>query len=119
MRITNVDKFRQDMFKALKDVYYSGVETCECMWKGDREHSEFMNEHFVFNDDYSEIVSLPQPLHFTEKHVAVTVGDEYVILWDTSVKTHYEVLKRICIDCYQTRMGIAMVVCRSIEELDR
>lgn len=122
MKITNTDKFRQDIYKAIKDIYFFGTETSAAMWKGDfDDFKPSMAEHFMYDDldgrDTWEVISLPQPLQFTDYGFAITVTDDEIIIWDTTIKTHYDRLRVFYASAYSSRLAIAMALCKEIEAL--
>ena len=121
MKINNVEKFRKDLYTALKDtVLWDSVEALEATWKGEAEdYSETMKEysHYKFVDDLAWKVSLPQPIKIEDagKYLFVTVDHDGVDFY-TSDKEKYIYVGYLEAELYKNRMSFAIAVANRINK---
>lgn len=124
MRINNVEKFRNELYKALLDVRYyeGGIEFLECVWKDGNEYREEMKEDVEYRwnplEGKAEVISLPQPILFRSAKLAVTVDEDGdVTFWDTSVHDVYELIGRGYAENYRNKTSYMMAIAIEVERL--
>lgn len=121
MRINNVEKFRNELYKALEDLRYykGGVEFTGCMWKDGNEYREEMKKDVKWAaiGKQVEVVSLPHPIVFRGAKMAVTVDEGDVTIWDTSVKEYYLILSCIYTENYRNKTSYMMAIAVEVERL--
>ena len=119
MKIKNVEKFRNELLKAIEDVYYVNAEWCECIWKDGNEYTGMMKEVSTWEEIDGEwkCVSLPKAIKINGAKLAITVdSDGDIELWSTSVKTHFVRLVTIPAKIRANKLAIAMEVSVMIEK---
>ena len=122
MKIKNVDKFREELYKALKDNYMgSSTEESNYMWKDGNERTQEMMEDVQYKwnavEERPEAYSLPQPMHFRDYKVAIVVEEDGVTFWDTSIKSYYEMIGYVPTNVYINRMSFSMAVVKTLEQM--
>lgn len=118
MKIKNVESFRNELYKALEDVFFTEVEWIDCMWKGGNEYRDIMKSQSTWEkvDGEFKCVSLPQVLKIEDAKLAITVDDEDVEIWSTAVKTHYVRLVTMPMSLRENKMALAMEVALMVEK---
>lgn len=86
MRITNVEKFREDLYEAIKDTCEWRVETPAATWKNGFEYKETMSkyDHAEMVDGKPQIISLAHPMRV--ENLYITVDSEGVTFWESGEK---------------------------------
>ena len=121
MKIKNVEKFREELYTAIKDAFlyqWRSIETPSAMWKGtndDYEESMERCSSFKFVDGKMFRISLAHPMviKHNDKSVYMTVDDEGVTFWK-STDEEFEYRGSIEANLYQNRMSFSMVVTRTL-----
>ena len=115
MRINNVEKFRNDIYEALKDAWlWDKVETSEATWKGDfDDYKDSMKEynHYEFEDGKPYLVSLAHPARIAEgeNSIYITVDSDGVTFYKSTEK---QFVYKGCLDAglYKNRISYVMAL---------
>lgn len=121
MKIKNVEKFREDLYTAIKDAYlwqWDSIETSSAIWKGTSDdYVECMtrNSSFKFVDGMALRISLPHPMVIRNngKTVYMTVDNAGVTFWQ-STDEEFQYRGSLHAEFYQNRMSFSMVVARAL-----
>lgn len=121
MKIKNVEKFREELYAAIKDAYlweWDNIQTSSAVWKGtsdDYEESMTSYSSFKFIDERALRISLPHPMIIRNngKAVYITVDDSGATFWK-STDEEFEYMGSIDINFYQSKMSFSMVVTRAL-----
>lgn len=122
MKINNVEKFREELYRALKDNYMgSSTEESNYMWKDGNERTQEMMDDVQYDwnavEERPEAISLPQPMHFRDYKVAIVVEEDGVTFWDTSMMSYYEMIGYVSTNVYINRMSFSMAVIKTLEQM--
>ena len=83
MRITNVEKFRNELYEAIKDTCAWTTDTPSAIFKSDIGYKSSMTEynHSAIVDDAPHTVSLARPMKIENGELYITVDEDAVCLW--------------------------------------
>ena len=83
MRITNVEKFRNDLYEAIKDTCEWTVEMPSAIFKNKFEYKDTMTEytHYETIDGTRHAISLPHPIEIEDGKLYIVIGTEEVNFW--------------------------------------
>ena len=83
MKITNVEKFRKELYEAIKDTYEWTVDTPSAIFKSDIGFKDSMEEynHSEIVDDTPRTVSLARPMKIENGELYITVDEDAVCFW--------------------------------------
>ena len=83
MRITNIEKFRNELYEALKDTSRLSVEMPSAIFKNKFEYKDTMTEytHYETIDGTRHAISLPHPIEIEGGKLYMVVGTEEVNFW--------------------------------------
>ena len=83
MKITNVEKFRNDLYEAIKDTCEWTVEMPSAIFKSGVEYKDTMTEytHYETIDGTPHAISLPHPIEIEGGKLCLIVGTEEVCFW--------------------------------------
>lgn len=120
MKINNVDALRETVFNALMDNYIADdLDTPSCVWKDGNIYHEEMEQRTTaaFNAETQKhmVVSLPQPLMFRERKMALVIDESGADLYDTSIKGEYRLIDWEGAGDYRNRMSFMVAVTRMID----
>ena len=120
MKINNVDKMREEVFNALMDNYIADdLDTPSCIWKDGNIYHESFEQRVTatFNKETQKnmIVSLPQPLFFREKKIALVIDESGADLYLTSNKEEFVLIDWEGAGEYRNRMSFMVAVTRMID----
>ena len=88
MRITNVEKFRNELYEAIKDTCKWTVEMPSAIFKNNFEYKDTMTEytHYETIDGTPHAISLPYPIEIEGGKLYLVVGTEEVAFWRSEEK---------------------------------
>jgi len=123
MKINNVEKFRKEIYDAVKDALswkWRTIETPTCIMKNGYEYKELMNEINTYEPDDEtkyKCVSLAHPLIIEDgdKKLYVTIDDEGASFFKNS-EDRYVNSGYCFVDYYRNRMSFAMALVNDIAE---
>ncbi len=83
MRITNVEKFRKDLYEAIKDTLEWSIEMPSAIFKSGIEYKDTMTEytHYETIDGALRVISLPHPIAIGNDELYLTVGTDAINFW--------------------------------------
>lgn len=83
MRITNIEKFRNELYEAIRDTCEWTVNTPSAIFKSGIEYKDSMTEynHSEIVNDTPCIVSLAQPMEINGGELYLTVDEDAVCFW--------------------------------------
>lgn len=119
MRITNVEKFRNELYEAIRDTCEWRVDTPSVIFKNEFEYKETMKDytHFEMIDGTPHAISLPAPLEIGGGKLYLTVGTEEVAFWK-SEKEYFKFDGYIDFKLYKNKLSfIAALVLRIANKL--
>ena len=121
MRITNVEKFRNDLYEAIRDTLEWTVEMPSAIFKSDIEYKDTMTEytHYETIDGTPHAVSLPHPIEIEDGELYLVVGTEEVAFWKSEEK-FYTYEGYIEFELYRNKLSfIAALVLRIANKLEK
>lgn len=88
MRITNIEKFRNELYEAIRDTCEWTVEMPSAIFKSGIEYKDTMTEytHYETIDGTPHAVSLPRPIEIEDGELYLVVGTEEVAFWKSEEK---------------------------------
>ena len=88
MRITNIEKFRNDLYEAIRDTLEWTVEMPSAIFKNNFEYKDTMTEytHYETIDGTPHAISLPHPIEIEDGKLYLIVGTEEVCFWKDEEK---------------------------------
>lgn len=109
MRITNIEKFRNELYKAIEDTCAWTVETPEAIFKSD----------FKMIDGNVRVVSLEHPMKIEDGALYLTVDKDAISFW-RSEKGWFEYDGYIEFELYRNKFSfIAALVLRIANKLEK
>ena len=83
MRITNIEKFRNELYEAIRDTCEWTVDTPSAIFKSGVEYKDTMTEytHYETIDGTPHAISLPHPIEIEDGKLYMIIGTEEVIFW--------------------------------------
>ena len=83
MRITNVEKFRNELYEAIKDTCEWTVDTPSAIFKSDVGYKSSMTEynHSEIVEDRPHIILLAHPMKIEGGELYLTVDEDAVSFW--------------------------------------
>ena len=83
MRITNVEKFRKELYEAIRDTCEWTVEMPSAIFKSSFEYKDNMTEytHYETIDGARHAISLPHPIEIEDGKLYMVIGTEEVNFW--------------------------------------
>ena len=121
MRITNVEKFRNELYEAIKDTWEWTVEMPSAIFKSGVEYKDTMTEynHSEIVDDKPHIVSLARPMKIENGELYITVDEDAVCFW-RSEDGCFEFDDYIEFELYRNKFSfIAALVLRIANKLEK
>lgn len=109
MRITNIEKFRNELYEAIKDTCEWTVETPEAIFKSD----------FKMIDGNVRVISLAHPMKIEGGALYLTVDEDAVCFWK-SENGYFEFDGYIEFELYRNKFSfIAALVLRIANKLEK
>ena len=121
MKITNIEKFRNELYEAIKDTCEWVVDTPSAIFKSDVGFKGSMKEynHSAIVDDKPQVVSLPRPMKIEGGALYLTVDEDAVCFWK-SENGCFEFDGYIEFELYRNKLSfIAALVLRIANKLDK
>ena len=121
MRITNIEKFRNELYEAIKDTWEWTVEMPSAIFKNNFEYKDTMTEytHYETIDDTPHAISLPHPIEIEDGKLYLIVGTEEVCFWKDEGK-FYTYDGCIEFELYRNKLSfIAALVLRIANKLEK
>ena len=121
MRITNIEKFRNDLYEAIRDTLEWTVEMPSAIFKNGVEYKDTMTEytHYETIDGTLHAISLPHPIEIEDGKLCLIVGTEEVCFWKDEGK--FYTYDGCCeFELYRNKMSfIAALVLRIVDRLEK
>lgn len=121
MKITNVEKFRKELYEAIKDTCEWTIDTPSTIFKNEFEYKETMKDytHFEMVGGTPHAISLPAPLEIGGGKLYLTVGTDAVSFWKSEKK--YFIYDGFCEfePCKNKLSFIASLVLRIANKLEK
>ena len=121
MRITNIEKFRNELYEAIKDTCEWTVDTPSAIFKSDVEYKSSMTEynHSAIVDGKPHITSLARPMKIEGGALYITVDEDAVCFWK-SENGCFEFDGYIEFELYRNKLSfIAALVLRIANKLEK
>ena len=121
MKITNVEKFRNELYEAIKDTCEWIVDTPSAIFKSDVGFKSSMKEynHSEIVDDTPSIISLARPMKIENGELYITVDEDAVCFWK-SENGCFEFDGYIEFELYRNKFSfIAALVLRIANKLEK
>ena len=121
MRITNVEKFRNELYEAIRDTCAWTVNTPSAIFKSGIEYKDSMTEynHSEIVKDTPCIVSLAQPMEINGGELYLTVDEDAVCFWK-SKNGCFKFDGYIDFKLYRNKLSfIAALVLRIVDRLNK
>ena len=121
MRITNVEKFRNELYEAIKDTCEWTVDTPSAIFKSDIGYKDSMKEynHSAIVDNKPHVISLAHPMKIEGGALYITV-DEYAVRFWKSKNGCFEFDGYIDFKLYRNKLSfIAALVLRIANKLEK
>lgn len=126
MRITNVEKFRNELYEAIKDTCKWTVETPSAIFKSGIEYKDSMTEynHSAIVDDKPHVISLARPMAIEGGdgelyELYLTVDEDAVCFWK-SENGCFEFDGYIEFELYRNKLSfIAALVLRIANKIEK
>lgn len=121
MRITNVEKFRNELYEAIKDTCEWTVDTPSAIFKSDIGYKDSMTEynHSEIVNGTPCIVSLTRPMKINGGELYITVDEDAVCFWK-SENGCFEFDGYIEFELYRNKLSfIAALVLRIANKLEK
>ena len=121
MRITNVEKFRNELYEAIKDTCKWTVEMPSAIFKNRFEYKDTMTEytHYETIDGTRHAISLPHPIEIEDGKLYMVVGTEEVVFWRSEEK-FFKFDGYIDFKLYKNKLSfIAALVLRIADKLNK
>ena len=121
MKITNVEKFSNELYEAIKDTYEWTVDTPSAIFKSDVGFKDSMKEynHSAIVDDTPSIISLARPMKIEGGALYLTVDEDAVCFWK-SENGCFEFDGYIEFELYRNKMSfIAALVLRIANKIGK
>lgn len=120
MRITNVEKFKNELYEAIRDTLEWTVEMPSAIFKSGVEYKDTMTEytHYGTIDGTLHAISLPHPIEIEDK-LYLIVGTEEVCFWKDEGK--FYTYDGCCgFELYRNKLSfIAALVLRIANKLEK
>ena len=121
MRITNVEKFRNELYEAIRDTCEWTVEMPSATFKSGVEYKDTMTEynHSAIVDDTPCVGSLARPMKIENGALYITVDEDAVCFWK-SENGCFEFDGYIEFELYKNKFSfIAALVLRIANKLEK
>ena len=121
MRITNVEKFRSELYEAIKDTWEWTVEMPSAIFKNKFEYKDTMTEytHYETIDGTRHAISLPHPIEIEDGKLYIVIGTDAVCFWK-SENGCFELDDYIEFELYKNKLSfIAALVLRIANKLEK
>lgn len=121
MRITNVEKFRNELYEAIRDTWKWKVEMPSAIFKNKFEYKDSMTEytHYETIDGTPQAISLPHPIEIEDGKLYMVIGTEEVNFWKDE-GGFYTYDGYIEFELYRNKMSfIAALVLRIANKLEK
>lgn len=121
MRITNIEKFRRELYEAIEDTCRWTVEMPSAIFKNSFEYKDTMTEytHYETIDGTPRAVSLPHPIEIEEGKLYLVIGTEGVAFWKSEEK-YFVYDDYIEFELYRNKLSfIAALVLRIANKLEK
>lgn len=107
MRITNIEKFRNELYEAIEDT---------CKWTVDTPSAVFKSE---IVDDKSHVISLAHPMNIESGELYLTVDEDAVCFWK-SKNEYFKFDGYIDFKLYKNKLSfIAALVLRIADKIEK
>ena len=122
MKITNIEKFRKELYEAIRDTCEWTVNTPSAIFKSGIEYKDSMTEynHSGIVNDEPHVVSLARPMEIEgKKELYITVDEDGVSFW-RSENEYFEFDGYMDFDIYTNKLSfIAALVLRIANKLEK
>ena len=122
MRITNIEKFREEMYKAIEGTYEWMTNTPSAVFKSGVEYKDSMTEynHSGIVNDEPHVISLARPMEIEgKKELYITVDEDGVSFW-RSENEYFEFDGYMDFDIYTNKLSfIAALVLRIANKIEK
>ena len=121
MKITNVEKFRKELYEAIRDTCEWTVDTPSAIFKSDVGYESSMKEynHSAIVDDAPCVVSLARPMKIENGGLYITVDEDAVSFW-RSENGCFEFDGYIEFELYRNKLSfIAALVLRIANKIEK
>lgn len=83
MKITNAERFRKELYEAIKDTCEWTIDTPSAIFKSDIGYKDSMTEynHSEIVNDKPRVVSLARPMKINGGELYITVDEDAVCFW--------------------------------------
>lgn len=121
MRITNVEKFRNELYEAIEDTCKWMVEMPSAIFKSNFEYKDTMTEytHYETIDGTRHAISLPYPIEIEGGKLYMVIGTEGVVFWKSEEK--FYTYEGCCeFELYKNKLSfIAALVLRIANKIEK
>ena len=121
MRITNIEKFRNELYEAIEDTCKWTVNTPAAIFKSGIEYKDSMTEynHSEIVDDKPHITSLAHPMKINGGELYLTVDEDAVCFWK-SKNEYFKFDGYIDFKLYRNKLSfIAALVLRIANKIEK
>lgn len=121
MRITNIEKFRNELYEAIEDTCKWTVNTPSAIFKSGIEYEDSMTEynHGEIIDDKPRIISLARPMEINGGELYLTVDEDAVCFWK-SKNEYFKFDGYIDFKLYKNKLSfIAALVLRIADKIEK
>ena len=122
MRITNIEKFRKELYEAIKDTWEWMTNTPSAIFKSGVEYKDSMIEynHSGIVNNETHVVSLARPMEIEgKKELYITVDEDGVSFW-RSENGCFEFDGYIEFELYRNKLSfIAALVLRIANKIEK
>ena len=121
MRITNIEKFRNELYEAIKDTCEWTVDTPSAIFKSDVGYRDSMTEynHSAIVDDKPHVISLARPMRIESVALYITVDEDAVCFWK-SENGCFQFDGYIEFELYRNKLSfIAALVLRIADKIEK
>ena len=121
MRITNIEKFRNELYEAIRDTCEWAVEMPSAIFKNNFEYKDTMTEytHYETVDGTPHAISLPHPIEIGNDELYLTVGTDEINFWK-SENGYFTYDGYIEFELYRNKLSfIAALVLRIADKIEK
>ena len=121
MRITNIEKFRNELYEAIEDTCEWTVDTPSAIFKSDIGYKDSMTEynHSEIVDDKPHVISLARPMKIEGGTLYLTVDEDAVCFWK-SENGYFKFDGYIDFKLYKNKLSfIAALVLRIANKIEK
>lgn len=119
MRITNVEKFRNELYEAIEDTCKWTVEMPSAIFKNNYKDTMTEYTHYETIDGTRHAISLPHPIEIEGGKLYMVVGTEEVVFWK-SENEYFKFDGYIDFKLYKSKLSfIAALVLRIANKIEK